>query len=285
MDGEHHDGRQRFGARPVVGLDEPVDADHVEERVDRHPLALGVHALVGHRAVLHVRVVRPVAGQAPHLGVAHGDLRRRPGVVGLDHRRGDLLHEELGERGVEPGAVGRVVVVEVGPHELAGTGMGVGGADPDPGERDVGAVSDGFCHQVLDHRRAGEKVALDDRNGRPARPEVRDPGPEPRAEAVAVVGVGRVPGLRHARRRREVDLGSPGEHTIDVRQLRHGSDLHTEPDAGGRAIDERLQCGGDPGPHDRRPYWWANGAVPGQPGVRSGPGARSRGWPRRPSRA
>jgi hypothetical protein len=160
VDREDHGRTHRAG--PAVG--DPIDADEVQDWVDGHPLALRVLALVGDGLVVDVGVVRAVTGEAPHLGAAH----RRPGrdapVVSLDHRARDSIHQELRPRRIEAGPVGGVVVVEVGAEELPGAGVGVGGAHPHPGERDVGAIRHRLGHQVLEHRRAAEQVELHQRH-------------------------------------------------------------------------------------------------------------------------
>ena len=97
----------------------------------------------------------------PHTSVLPiADLRRHARVVRLDHRAGDLADQEVGVRRIEPGTVGRVLVVEVGPEELPRAGVGVRRPHPHSGERDVGACRDGIGDQVLQHRGPGEQVEL-----------------------------------------------------------------------------------------------------------------------------
>jgi hypothetical protein len=279
VDGEDDGGGERLG--PAVGRD-AVGTDQVEVGVDRHPLPLRVQALVGDRAVLHVGVVGAVAGEAPHLGAADRDLGGHPGVVGLDHRGGDLVDEEVGVGRVEAAAVGRVAVVEVGAEELARPGVGVGRPHPDAGERDVGALAHGLRDEVLQHGGPGEQVELHERQRRAPGAQVGDPGAQPGAEPVAVVGVGRVPGLRHARGRGDVGLGRAGEHAVDLGQLGHRAGGHPEPAAARGPVDERSERGGAEvvgvDRHGRRPYRRAGRHLT------SGPAARSLAWPRRPSR-
>ena len=140
-----------------------VDADQVEPGVDRDELALPLLALVVDRLVVHVRVERPVARESEHLGGADGEARRLARRARGAHGRRDLVDEELRPRGVEAGAVRGEAVVEVGPEELARTGVRVCRADHQPRERHVAVVGDRVGHEVLQHGGSTEQIALHDR--------------------------------------------------------------------------------------------------------------------------
>ena len=238
--GEHHGGGEGPGARPRVRLVvDRVDAHEVEGGVDRDPLALRVGASVGDRVVVDVRVVRPVAGQTPHVGAADREPGGPARVVGLDDGAGDALDELLGPGRVEPRPVRRPPVVEVGAEELARPGVGVRRTDPQSGDRDVGALRDRLGHEVLDDRRPAEQVALHERQRRRPGPQVQDPRPQARAEPVPEMRIGRVARLRQPRRRRDVHLRRTSQQPVDPTERGGHGDLDREPHPPPRRVDER----------------------------------------------
>ncbi len=89
--------------------------------------------------------------------------------------------------------------------------MGVGGPDHHSGQRNVGALSQLACHQMGQHRRPAQQVALHDDHGCLAAAQVQHTGPQSGAKTLAVGGVGRVAGLGHPRRRSDVHLGGASQ--------------------------------------------------------------------------
>src|SRR5690606_38835535 len=76
---------------------------------------------------------------------------------------------------------------------------------------------------------------------RPPRPQVGDACAQPGPEAVAVVRVGGVPGLRHARRWGDVRLRRAREPTVDRGQLRGRPHPDTEAAPAAVAVHERRE--------------------------------------------
>ena len=89
--------------------------------------------------------------------------------------------------------------------------MGVGGTDHQSGQWDVGVFGQMAGHQMGQHRRTTQQVALHDGHRRRAALQVQHARPQPGAKALAVGGVGRVARLGKTRWRGDVHLGRPGQ--------------------------------------------------------------------------